>query len=364
MSQDQLREIVDVQITRETLSVTRVGFGTGLVLTAEADLDAGELKPYSSPQELAADTAVFGGSATDTDVYQYALKYFGQQLRPLRLLVGVYDPEEPGDSVNAVIESADWYALMVIDDDDGTVNGRTYPQRIALIADTVEASQKLFFPEINSDLDPSLVALTLLNAQNYDRTAVLYQFKDDLNGAPAAWLGRMLPTDPGSNTWAYKGLAGVSANAGIEADALTTAQRDSILDLNGNIYTRIADLPVTRNGTVMSGEWIDVMRGIDWLTQRLSERLFNLLANAPKVPYTDGGIGLVENEVRAQLQIAQERGVIAPDTEDGDGFTVTVPRVVDTSEQDRADRFLRDVRFDARLAGAVHTIQINGRVAP
>lgn len=364
MSQDQLREIVNVQITRETQGVTQVGFGTGLVLTAEADLDSGELKAYSSPAEIAADTTVFGSTPTDTDVYLYALKYFGQQIRPQRMLVGLYDPDEPAASVNAVIESADWYALMVIDNDAATVNGNTFGARMVLIAAVVEASQKMFFPELNATLDENLTALGLLEAENYDRTAVLYQFKTALNGGPAAWLGRMLPTDPGSNTWAYKTLAGVSANSGIEADALTTAQRDSILDDSGNIYTEIAGVPCTRNGTVLSGEWIDVIRGLDWLRQRLSERVFRLLANSPKVPFTDAGIALIENEVRAQLQVAQEQGVIAPDTEDADGFTVSVPAVVDTSAEDRTDRFLRPVTFDARLAGAIHLVQINGTVAP
>jgi hypothetical protein len=39
---------------------------------------------------------------------------------------------------------------------------------------------------------------------------------------------------------------------------------------------------------------------------------------------------------------------------------VTVPDVADTDPTDRANRLLRDVRFTARLAGAIHKVIVRG----
>jgi hypothetical protein len=118
-------------------------------------------------------------------------------------------------------------------------------------------------------------------------------------------------------------------------------------------------LALTRNGTVTSGEYIDVIRGIDWFTARLRERLLLLLAQSPKVPYTDHGIQLVESQVRAQIQDGIDVGLI---DDDKATYYVTVPKALDVPVQDRLDRVLKDVQFQWRAAGAIHTLDIKGRV--
>lgn len=167
----------------------------------------------------------------------------------------------------------------------------------------------------------------------------------------AAWVGVMFPLDPGSATYAYKQLEGVGA------DDWTSTERGVIDTTNkGNHYATEAGIAITRPGKAFGGEWIDVTIGLAWLQARLEERLFSLLVNNPKIPYTDAGVALVVAEIEAQLREAEVRGVLAP------GWTVTAGAVANAADADKAARILRDVEFSATLAGAIHTMTIVGTV--
>ncbi len=80
--------------------------------------------------------------------------------------------------------------------------------------------------------------------------------------------------------------------------------------------------------------------------------------NLPKIPFTDAGIAIIEGEIRAQIADGQGDNFIALDPEP----TVTVPKAVDVSSIDRANRLLPDVEFTFRAAGAIHQVDINGVV--
>jgi hypothetical protein len=102
-----------------------------------------------------------------------------------------------------------------------------------------------------------------------------------------------------------------------------------------------------------------VTRFVDWLQARLRERLIGLLANNAKVPFTDAGIALVVAEIRAQLQ----QGVAVGGLAESPAFTISAPLASDVSSVDRAARTLPDVTFSARLAGAIHAIELTGNIA-
>lgn len=167
----------------------------------------------------------------------------------------------------------------------------------------------------------------------------------------AAWCGYMAPRDPGSATWAFKTLQGVGA------DVLTSTQRTFIATTSGgNHYTEEAKVAITRPGKTFGGEWIDVVLGIAWIEARAAEAIFALLANEPKVPYTEAGVGQIEAVLRGVLREAQKRGIIDA------GWTITHTAVEDQETADRAARILRGLEFAARLAGAIHTVNLVGTV--
>ena len=118
-----------------------------------------------------------------------------------------------------------------------------------------------------------------------------------------------------------------------------------------------------------AGEWIDVIRFRDWLVEQIRINVVSALINADgKVPYTDDGIQIIRNALQKALDLGVARKGIAPEELDSDGrkipsYTITVPRSADVSVNNKANRLLQDVRFTARLAGAIHVCEIKGSLA-
>jgi hypothetical protein len=139
---------------------------------------------------------------------------------------------------------------------------------------------------------------------------------------------------------------------------LTTTESLNARNKDANTYEAIAGVNITREGTMASGEFIDVIRGVDWLHARLQERIYSRLVNLDKIPFTDAGIAIIEAEVRAQLQTGIDNGFLTANP----APTVTVPLAADVSANDKASRLLPDIEFTAYLAGAVHKVQIDGVV--
>ena len=247
------------------------------------------------------------------------------------------------------------YAAVKLEDDDfyGVLmtSGSTL-EAIALAA-AVEADRKIFgFATADSDTLAGTggnLAETLA-AAGYNRTFLLFS-QDFFDYAAAAWMGKQFPKDPGSSTWAFKSLAGVTV------DQLTETQISNLEADDANHYTDTKGLSMTLQGTMASGRFIDITRGIDWLTVRMQERILQLLANSDKIPFTDAGVTALENEVRAQLQEAVSANLITTD------YIVSPPAVADVSATDKANRVLGDLDFSATLAGAIHTVIINGSVS-
>lgn len=254
----------------------------------------------------------------------------------------------PGDFLADISEEDDdWYGLIWANERDEDL--------VYAAAVYVETTRKIFITA-SQDADLYDAADTddiayLLSAANYSRTAVIYNA--DVSDMPdAAWMGKLFPFDPGSETWKFKTLAGITA------DNLTTSRRNAVLDKNANLYVTIGGTDMTEEGTMASGEFIDIIRGVDWLQARLEERIFSRLVNLPKVPFTDGGIAIIEAEIRAVLENAIKAGLVSPDV----AYTVTVPLASEVSSNDKANRLLPDIAFTAVLAGAIHHVTINGVV--
>ena len=172
-------------------------------------------------------------------------------------------------------------------------------------------------------------------------------------------MARCFAIEPGGETWANKKLAAVTA------DGLNDGQYQAITNKNGNTFERFRNVSITQNGKVAAGEYIDVIRFRDWLQEEITVNVFNALINRDKIPYTDEGIAVVEAQIRKALQLGVRRGGIAPDEYDENGntnlgYTVEVPLAASISANQKASRVLNDVKFTARLAGAIHIVKITG----
>lgn len=434
-----LDDLVNVTISKETATVSQVGFGTPMIMSNEADgvFDDGErARIYVGTAGMITD----GFSATGATVAA-ATRFFAQQPKVRQIVVGrrtnlitqtiictpipldltVYtveingtaftftsDSDATADEISAGLVTAielgaepitaadltgtfsltadvagEVFTLAVsrsqITQDDTTVEAGIVADLTAIRTDLtgnddwyvvvtdshatletlalalhIETLQK-FFCAASAD-DDILTSATDdlasdLQAADYARTTLMHH-KDPHTFPEAAWAGSLLPLDPGSATWKFKSLTGVAFST------YTPTEKGHLKAKNCNYYIRDAGNNYTTEGYTSSGEFNDITRGVDWTVQRLRENAFLAFINAIKLGYTDDGIGVITNEIWGVLRQGISNNLFAEDPVP----TVTAPDAVDVSAADRAARLLSGVEFTARFAGAIHAVDMAGRL--
>lgn len=192
-----------------------------------------------------------------------------------------------------------------------------------------------------------------LEDNNYDRTALVYT-ETTANNTDAAWTGRNAPENPGSITWKFTKLSS------IVADNLLAAERTIVLGKNVSLFSEFGGVDIMEEGKVSGDEFIDTMRGTDWIITEIQSDVYAGLVNEPKkVPYTTAGMTVIMNLVRGALQRGVLRGVLADDP----APVVTIPDIADVSTADKTARLLQNVAFTATYSGAIHKTIITGNIS-
>ncbi len=325
---------VEIIITRETAALTQAGFGMPLIIGTAG------MKAYAECAELA--EVADAGYVSTSEVYKMAAAVFGQNPRPPKVaVVGFASSEDLADDLNSLItEHNDWYFLLCEEQTEAA---------ITVLASWAAANKKLYFAMLDDDVEANIdLAGDLAN----DRVVLIYHDGGDY--ADAAWVGRCAPELPGSITWKFKTLQGIAPVA------ISTTNIGALHKAHVNTYVQKYGINQTSEGQTTAGEYIDVIRGQDWVEARLAEGISRLLFISPKVPYDTRGIALVVSEVEAVMKQAVANDIIARD-EDGNGiYTVSAPSITDISANDRAARHLPDVCFEFTLAGAIHSVVVRG----
>lgn len=266
----------------------------------------------------------------------------------------------PAESLAAISEQDDaYYGVNWVERDAGLVfEMATYIETVRKLYGTVTQSAGAIDSTSTTDI------AYLLSASSFLRTFTMYN-ADVTDYLDAGWMGREFPYDPGSTTWKFKTISG-----GV-ADSLTSAQRSALINKNANMYITVGGSDITTEGVTASGEYIDTVTGTDWLQARIEESIYSRLVSLPKVPFTNAGIAIIENEIRAQLENAIRVGFLSGDPLDPDSndderrtkpYIITVPLSTEVSSADRANRALTGITFEARAAGAIHSVTIMGSI--
>lgn len=186
-----------------------------------------------------------------------------------------------------------------------------------------------------------------LKGSSYTRSAVCFT-RNMTSDWAAGLLGQMLGQTPGSATWAFKTIAGA------DADVLSSTHFSAARAKRALLYTTDRGIAHTWDGFAASGRYFDITHGVDFLKADIETRVYQLLLNQPKVPFTATGLSQIEGEIRAALAASEASGLIIP------GWTVTMPSLTGYSSVDKAARILRTIRFTATLQGAVHSVTVAG----
>lgn len=260
--------------------------------------------------------------------------------------------EHPTDTLARALDYTGWYVICP---------AGIAESQFEEIAQWTEAQTKMFAYTYLADEDP--VGEVYYRSCGWYGKETADQAEADVSAANrylhVAAVADCLAYEPGSETWAFKSLSSIYPSV------LSSTQMKALKDGNINYYTTYANKNITQNGKVKAGEWIDIIRFRDWLQNDMQIRILNLLLMNPKIPYTNSGIGLVENQMIASLKAGTERGGVAPDEYDEDGnlipgFTVAVPNSASLTASQKASRTLTGCKFKARIAGAIHAVEVNG----
>lgn len=347
----QIDNIVTVVIDVQSESVTQTSFGIPLIagsfLAAKTTVPFTRARAYGSITEMTDD-----GWTTSDEVYKAARAIFQQNPRPTTIVVGRRDAADAdwGAALAAIqAEDDSWYFVSIVP----VASADTEALQVAAWTET---QTKIFFSQ-SGDTDIITSATddqgSVLKGLGYNRTVTLYRPTSKASEyAEAGWAGEGAPFAPGSSTWAYKDIVGATP------DKLTTAQKNAAHGKNVNTFTTVAGADITEKGKVASGEWIDVIIGLDWLKARLQETIYGALVAQRKISYDDAGITAVAGLVQAVLEEAGRKGILQLDS-----IVLTVPKYADISSADKTARKLPDVKFTALLQGAIHLVEINGTVS-
>ncbi len=174
-----------------------------------------------------------------------------------------------------------------------------------------------------------------------------------------AFVAKWLSYEPGSETTAFKTLEGVSPSE------LSTTDMKALENDNLNYFITVGNKNITMNGKVIAGEWADIIRFRDWLKNDMQVRVVNTFVAMPKIPYTNPGIALIQNQMIASLKAGQDAGGISEDEFDESGsaipgYTTSVPLSTSVSDSEKKTRKLPRCFFKARLSGAIHFAELSG----
>ncbi|RKI90434.1 DUF3383 family protein [Parablautia intestinalis] len=341
-----LDNIVNCNISIEAPVEDGASFGV-ILIVGDAPLKKGknfkDTDKYASIKEI-----IYAGWEDKEEVYQAALAAFGQEPKPQVVYVAARSVLESGDTEEfsaAVEKAADmpgWYGLALAGAED---------EDYRKTAELIERTEKIFAFSVQDKENP-------LADKKYMRSFGIYSENKYVH---IAWMAKVFSFDPGSETWAFKTLSGVNPSE------ITTSEMRQLEEKGLNYYAACAGRNITRNGYMTGGEWIDVIRFRDWLKNRMQIKIYELFIKNPKIPYTDSGIVLVENQMEAVLAEGQKTGGIS-ETEYNEndepvrGYTVTVPRSASLGREQRAKRVLTDCHFTARLSGAIHVTELRGNL--
>lgn len=311
--------------------------------------------PLQSPEEAPPDVGVYysfddvtnaGWKISDDKVAKAAYVAFANGADKIYIAVRKVTASTPEDIETTLARALTvdgWYGIAIVDEKEGD---------IAKASTWTETQEKIFCFATTETTNPA--------GTQAMRSIGIYTDSTGYNPfIHVAALAKCLGYDAGSETWAYKTLAQITSVS------LSNSQIDTLDGQSLNYYLACAGRNILLTGKVCGGEWIDTIRFRDWLHNDMQKRIYNLLCTSAKVPYTNAGISLIENQMISSLKQGQIQGGIANTEYDSEGteipgYTVTVPNAVDVPDADKATRTLNNCKFTARLAGAIHLVKITG----
>lgn len=369
-----ISSIVDVNIVVGPQFPARGNFSILNIITMQTGvIDAIErIRFYATIDEVSDDW-----SGTD-EAFIAATTYFSQSPTPNLIAISFRDDatETITTSLDAIQDvNSNWYGFLftkeVRDLISVTVPG---PDTAVEEAATWAQARVKIFGNISNDddaKDPGVATDigSLLNLAGYTRTFT--DFDDDVDQYPAAsGFGRAFTVNfsqtDSTITLKFKQFPGITPVTLKSSEKIALdAKRINAYTLFGNAADTVA---LYAESFMAADLFFDEVHNIDFLADAIQNQVFGyLFTRTTKVPLTDKGGAQLEQQVITVLDEAVNNGMIAAGTtSEGiflpNGYITQVQPVADIPDANKQARVGPNITFTALLAGAVHSIQINGTV--
>ena len=257
-------------------------------------------------------------------------------------LVGVNTATETWPAALLAVDAENdvWYCL--------TAETQVNAEQKAL-SDTIQAMEKIYAISSSDTVAPT-TGITdigyILNAASASRTFGVYSSTAATEYPEAAWVGSQLAVTPGSNDWDFKRANGVTRSI------LSSTQITNLRAKSWNFYRRKGGVDIFQDGNMFDTKPIDIQIGKDWLRARMQEGVYFRIINSLKIPMTDPGLLIVENELRAVMSLAQSNGLVDA------GWTISTPPVLSIPATLRAQRAAGVFVIRARLQGSIRHVDV------
>ena len=346
-----MRDVV-VVVTADTKPVSVDGLNILLVLTDRA-VDA---KKYTSLEAVEKDYA------KNTVAYKKVAALFNQgRARPMPTslireikIVGLGDISgvELAEAIKEYQKKDDdWYTFLTDRTDDASIKAlaefaeNSEPLE-AELASGVEDHRKFYVAQTDNK------ELSLMRA----RTTIIYT-EYVVENADAAWLGAAGAWYPQYVTWKFKMPAGISV------PLLTEQEKNVLAENNVNYVTDEYKHNYVKEGVCTDGEYIDSMLGKDWIAKDMRNRIYDVFCENRNVDYTNAGFTLIGAAVLKALDEATKHGIVATDGKDKNGiYSVHIPSEDEATEEERRNRQMPPIRWEAQITGAVHSAKTKGQL--
>lgn len=324
--------------------------------TSQTTGDTSSISFFTAPVSGTDITQLLGARAVDSGSYTFS----GMAAETAEQAALLFDDEF----------GQQWYALTVPD---------AVPADQIALAGVVEASINKHVLGVTSQEAGTLVAVTTtdlasqLKALGYDRTYLQYSSTNPYAAVSA--LARILTTNYGGNNTVI--TLKFKQEPGIVAETLSTSQANVAASKNANVFVNYAnETAILQEGVMVNGEFVDTILGIDWLSVTLQRDLYNVLyTSTTKIPQTDKGQQLLNTTCEAVCSQGVINGLLAPGVwnaggfgqiSQGDflpkGYYVYSASFNTQAPADRAARRSMPIQIAAKLAGAIHDINVTVNV--
>lgn len=263
-------------------------------------------------------------------------------------LVNTAATETWADTITAVRGANDsWYYISTDDHTDAGVQA---------VAAVIQAVDKLYgFSSAETDIltNATTDIFSILKGLTYDHSFGLYSATADTEFPECALIGSQAQAVPGSNTWSFKNLVGVTPST------ISDTQTGYAISKYVITYETIGGVSATTRSQTCGAEYIDVMVGVSWTRSRMQEGIWFVLVNSAKVPYIQSGISQIETQVRKVLAEGIRNGLYTSNP----APVIIVPDAATVDANLRATRTLDAIEFEVRLAGAIEKVIVRGTVS-